>query len=136
MKKRLIVTDKDGCMACLSCMYACSGAFYKVDDITKSCIQIVGSKKDANKADVKVCLQCGKCMRTCTHDAITQNPKTGVFMINKKKCTGCGDCVKACPMQVMVLPEEIEPKVTSKCIACGICAKACPAGILEVQTKE
>jgi ferredoxin len=30
-----------------------------------------------------VCIQCGKCMKACEHEAITQNPKTGVYMINK-----------------------------------------------------
>ena len=68
-------------MACLSCVRACSEAFYKVFDQAKSCIQIV-EKNGAAK--VNTCVQCGKCMRTCKHGAITQNPKTGVYMINKK----------------------------------------------------
>ena len=71
-------------------------------------------------------------MKACEHDAITQNPKTGVYMINKKYCVRCGKCVEACPMKVMVLKEE---NPASKCIACGICAKACPMGILEVVEK-
>ncbi len=128
--KKLVITDKKGCMACLQCVQACSEAFYKVFDPDLSCIQITAGK-DGEPAP-KACLQCGKCMRTCKNDAIKQNPK-GVYMIDKKKCTGCGECVEACPMHVMVLPEST--KVTSKCIACGICAKACPMGILEVQEK-
>ncbi len=128
--KKLVVTDKNGCMACLSCVQACSEAFYKVFDPAKSCIQIVAGKD--NEPQVKACIQCGKCMRTCKQDAIKQNPK-GVYMIDKKKCTGCGECVEACPMQVMVKTPDVA--VTSKCIACGICAKACPVGILEVQEK-
>ncbi len=79
---------------------------------------------------VNTCVQCGKCISTCTHGAITQNPKTGVYMINKKLCTGCGECVAACPMKVMTLGS-----VATKCIACGICAKACPMGILAVEEK-
>jgi len=131
MKKKLVVTDKSACMACFACMQACSEAFYKVSDITKSCIQVVESKKGG--PEPKVCIQCGKCAKACPNDAISQNAK-GVYMINKAKCTGCGECVKVCPMQVMV--KAPESPVTSKCIACGICAKACPVGILEVQTKE
>ena len=87
----------------LSCVRACSEAFYKVFDPDKSCIQIV-DKNGAVK--VNTCVQCGKCMRTCKHGAITQNPKTGVYMINKKLCTGCGECVAACPMKVMTLGED------------------------------
>ncbi len=125
--KKLVVKYKTSCMACLSCEEACSMAFYKVFDPDKSCIRIVAGKDDQPK--VNVCLQCGKCARTCKQGAITQNAK-GTYMINKKLCTGCGDCVEACPMHVMV--KAPESPVTSKCIACGICVKACPMGILEI----
>ncbi len=127
--KKLKIVDKTGCMACLSCEMACSEAFYKVYDPEKSCIRIVKSKKSILEPEVKYCLQCGKCARTCKQGAISQNKK-GTYVIDKKLCNGCGECVEACPMQVMVkVPES---PVTSKCIACGICVKACPAGILEI----
>ncbi len=122
--KKLNVRKDDRCMACLSCVMACSEAFYKEADPGKSCIQIVEKNGEPK---VNNCIQCGKCMRTCEHEAITKNPK-GVYMINKKKCVGCGKCVEACPMKVMVLENDI----ASKCIACGICVKACPVGILEI----
>ena len=126
--KKLVVTDKTNCMACLACVQACSEAFYKVADPGKACIKIVEGKNGEPKTNV--CLQFGKCARTCKQGAIKQNAK-GVYMIDKKLCTGCGECVEVCPMQVMVkVPES---PVTSKCIACGICAKACPMGILEIQ---
>ncbi len=128
--KKLVVTDKKGCMACLACVDACSTAFYKVFDPDRSCIRI-GVDKDGEPKP-NTCIQCGKCARTCPNGAIKQNPK-GVYMIDKKVCNGCGECVKVCPMQVMVKVEE--NPVTTKCIACGICAKACPAGILEIQEK-
>ena len=126
--KKLTVKKGSECMACLQCVQACSEAFYKVADPAKSCIQIVEKN---GQPKVNSCIQCGKCMRTCEHEAITQNPKTGVYMINKKKCVGCGKCVEACPMKVMVL----ENNIASKCIACGICVKACPVGLLEIIEK-
>ena len=125
--KKLVARKDISCMACLSCVRACSEAFYKMFDQAKSCIQIVDNKGEAK---VKTCIQCGKCARTCPNNAITQNPKTGVYMINKKLCTACGECVKACPMQVMTLGDT-----ATKCIACGICAKACPMELLEVVEK-
>ena len=124
--KKLSVKKGTECMACLSCVRACSEAFYKVFDQDKSCIQIV-DKNGAVK--VNTCIQCGKCARTCKNGAITQNAK-GVYMINKKLCTGCGECVAACPMKVMVLGDT-----ASKCIACGMCVKACPMEILEIVEK-
>ena len=127
--KKLVVKKDAQCMACLQCVQACSEAFSKVNDVTLSCIQIVAKGTGAKP---NTCIQCGKCAKTCEHGAITQNPKTGVYMINKKLCVGCGKCVEACPMHVMVLKDE---GPASKCIACGICAKACPMEVLEVVEK-
>ena len=127
--KRLAVKKGSECMACLECVRACSNAFYKEFDPDKSCIQIVAKGSGAKPM---TCIQCGKCAKACEFEAITQNPKTGVFMINKKKCTGCGTCIEVCPMKVMVKSDEGH---TSKCIACGICAKACPMEVLEIVEK-
>ena len=128
--KKLSVKKGETCMACLQCVQACSEAFYKVNDVTKSCIQIGVNK--AGEPKPNVCIQCGKCMKVCEHEAITQNPKTGVYMINKKKCVGCGKCVEVCPMKVMV---HKEGNPVSKCISCGICVKACPMELLEIVEK-
>ena len=128
--KKLSVKKGSECMACLQCVQACSEAFYKVNDVTKSCIQIVEGKNGGAKP--MVCIQCGKCMKACEAGAITQNPKTGVYMINKKLCTNCGKCVEACPFHVMVANET---GTTTKCIACGICVKACPMEVLEIVEK-
>ena len=125
--KKLTVKKGVECMACLECVRACSVAFFKEFNPDKSCIQIVEGKDGTAKPIV--CIQCGKCEKVCEAGAITQNPKTGVYMINKKLCTNCGKCIEVCPMKVMVA----DP--TAKCIACGICAKACPMEILEVVEK-
>ena len=127
--KKLTVQKGAQCMACLECVRACSMAFYKEFDEDLSCIRIV---EKAGAAKPMVCIQCGKCMKACEAGAITQNAKTGVYMINKKLCTSCGKCVEVCPMKVMVAPEN---GPTTKCIACGICVKACPMEILEIVEK-
>ena len=127
--KKLAVKKNVECMACLQCVAACSEAFYKEFDEDLSCIKIVAKGTGAKPM---VCIQCGKCMKACEHGAITQNPKTGVYMINKKLCVGCGACVAACPMKVMV---HKEGNPVSKCIACGICVKACPMEVLEIVEK-
>ena len=127
--KKLTVKKGAECMACLECVRACSEAFYKEMDEDLSCIKIVAKGAGAKPM---ICIQCGKCMKACEHEAITQNPKTGVYMINKKKCVGCGKCVEVCPMKVMVHKEE---SPVSKCIACGICVKACPMEVLEIVEK-
>ncbi len=128
--KKLSVKKNTTCMACLQCVQACSEAFYKEFDVELSCIQIVAGKN--GEAKPMTCIECGKCMKACEHGAITQNPKTGVYMINKKLCVGCGKCVEVCPMKVMVHKKGAP---VSKCIACGICVKACPMEILEIVEK-
>ncbi len=128
--KKLSVKKDVACMACLECVRACSVAFYKAFDPDKSAIQIVVGKNGDPKP--MTCIQCGKCAKVCEAGAITQNPKTGVYMINKKLCTNCGKCVEVCPMKVMVANEDAP---TSKCIACGICVKACPMEVLEIVEK-
>lgn len=128
MKKKLKITDKTQCKACLECVRACSETFYKTFHQDLSCIHIEADKN--GEPDPKVCVSCGKCMRVCTKGAIHAN-KQGVLIINRKLCDNCGDCVAACPLQVMVMVKEPEPRVT-KCVACGICAKVCPVGILEI----
>ena len=127
--KKLSVKKGSECMACLECVRACSTAFYKEFHPDLSCIQIVAKGTGAKP---NVCIQCGKCAKVCENGAITQNEKTGVYMINKKTCVGCGKCVEVCPMKVMVLKPE---SPVSKCIACGICVKACPMEVLEIVEK-
>ncbi len=128
--KKLVVSKENPCKACLSCVRACSEAFYKQFDPDLSCIRITA--KPDGEPKVNSCIMCGKCARTCPEGAISQNAK-GVYMVDKKKCVGCGKCVEACPMKVMVLAPGADK--VSKCIACGICAKACPMGILSVEEK-
>ena len=127
--KKLTVKKGSECMACLECVHACSTAFYKEFDPDLSCIRITAKGAEAKPM---VCIQCGKCAKVCEQGAITQNPKTGVYMINKKLCVSCGKCVEVCPMKVMVQKNE---NSVSKCIACGICVKVCPMEILEIVEK-
>ena len=89
--KKLSVKKNVECMACLECVRACSVAFYKEFNQDLSCIKIVEKNGGAKPM---TCIQCGKCMKTCEAGAISQNPKTGVYIINKKLCTSCGKCVE------------------------------------------
>ncbi|MDR2097457.1 MAG: 4Fe-4S binding protein, partial [Spirochaetaceae bacterium] len=112
---------------------ACVAAFYKSEDTTTqnlSCIQIT-SKQDKTK--VVVCVQCGKCAKSCEAQAITKNAK-GVYTLDKKLCVNCGKCIEACPFNLIVKAKERQSP--SKCIACGICAKNCPMDILYVKEDE
>ncbi len=127
--KRLKVDKTIECMNCLACELVCAQIFYKNDDIDRSHVQVRPLKNDPQETRPVACVQCGKCAKACTHEAITQL-KNGVYTINKKKCVGCGDCVEACPFHLIVKRDDT-PYAT-KCIACGKCADECPAGVLSI----
>lgn len=131
--KKLVVSKENPCKACLSCVRACSEAFYKTFDPDLSCIRITA--KADGEPKVMSCIMCGKCARTCPEGAISQNAK-GVYMIDKKKCVGCGKCVEACPMHLQPLYlyryeaagslDALEALHVSDCIECGCCSYVCP----------
>ena len=97
--KKLSVKKGETCMACLQCVQACSEAFYKVNDVTKSCIQIVAGKN--GEAKPMVCIQCGKCVEVCPMKVMVKNDDAPT-----SKCIACGICVKACPMEVLEIVEK------------------------------
>ena len=129
--KKLAVTDHSACMTCLSCEIACAEAFYKTYGGENLSAIRVDIKNDQPK--IAVCVQCGKCAKSCEAGAIAQNAK-GVYMIDKEKCTDCGKCIEECPFKVIV--KAADRNVPSKCIACGICAKKCPVEILYIKEDE
>ncbi|MDR2481772.1 MAG: 4Fe-4S binding protein [Spirochaetaceae bacterium] len=131
--KKLVVSDINACMVCLTCENACALAFYKNENIFEQAL--TSMRVGAKDGNVKIftCVQCGKCAKTCEDGAITQNT-AGVYMINKAKCKNCGKCVEACPFKVMVQAKNAP--APSKCIACGICVKACPQNVLAIKTDE
>ena len=61
--KKLAVSKENPCKACLSCVRACSEAFYKTFDPDLSCIRITA--KPDGEPKVNSCIMCGKCARTC-----------------------------------------------------------------------
>ena len=125
--KRL-ATNPELCIGCRQCEAACSKAFYKVEDSSKSCIHIV--EKEDGSYNILACNQCGECAAVCNTGVIKQNA-LGVYMLNRKECAGCLMCVGFCPLQVMVQDDaRTEP---SKCTACGLCVKACPTGAITIE---
>ena len=103
--KKLVVSKENPCKACLSCVIACSEAFYKKFDPELSCIQIVAKAGDVPK--VNTCIMCGKCARTCPEQAISQNAK-GVYMIDKKKYNEVPAEIKSMYDTSMLTDEDIK----------------------------
>ncbi|SCY10872.1 4Fe-4S binding protein [Alkaliphilus peptidifermentans] len=131
---KILVKKDDLCIGCGVCEEVCSTAYFKENNIEKSCIQV--EKGEAKK--INVCNQCGACIDICPVMVINRSTN-GVVRISKKECVGCFMCVGFCPESAMRQHDDyIEP---FKCIACGLCAKECPTGAIavediEIETKE
>jgi carbon-monoxide dehydrogenase iron sulfur subunit len=79
------------------------------------------------------------CVTACPKEALSQEEKTGVIMIDEEKCNGCSWCIEACPFGAMML----HPKkgVVSTCDNCKDlgepqCVKWCPEEALEFLTAD
>jgi len=65
-------------------------------------------------------------MEVCPMNAISQDPKTGAYLVNANLCSGCRLCTIACPVGAIEIDRE--KKIAVKCDLCGgdpLCAKHC-----------
>jgi len=125
MKK--LVADPSLCQGCRACEMACSKAFYKEEDSSKSAIRIHENEDGTFRIDV--CDQCGVCAEMCSSMALPKDKK-GVLRVDRKSCVGCLICVAECVRGYMYYHDDLPTPF--KCIACGICVKACPHGALSI----
>lgn len=122
-----LVADSAKCTGCGICESVCSKAFYKVDDRTKSAIQVTAN--DEGGYSINVCDQCGDCIWMCSVMALAR-ANNGVVRLDKKACVGCLICVGECLRNYFFYNEELPTPF--KCSACGLCAKECPSGALTI----
>ena len=98
--KKLVVSKENPCKACLSCVRACSEAFYKTFDPDLSCIRITA--KADGEPKVMSCIMCGKCVEACPMHVMVMAPGAD----KPSKCIACGICAKACPMGILSVEEK------------------------------
>jgi anaerobic carbon-monoxide dehydrogenase iron sulfur subunit len=123
--------DDSKCNGCGACMTACAMTFYKVDDRTKSAIQVDGVE---GAWHITVCDQrCRLCVAECAVNALSIS-RQGLVTLDKKLCVGCLACVAVCPINAMrFVPGLLSPV---KCSVCAACVKKCPTGAIGVVTEE
>jgi Fe-S-cluster-containing hydrogenase component 2 len=123
---RKLVADSAKCTGCGACEETCSKTYFKVADKEKSAIRIV---QEDGRHCVKVCDQCGDCMKMCSPIALSK-ADNGVVKIAKDVCVGCLVCVAECLRGYMHYHDDLPTPF--KCVACGLCAKSCEAGALSI----
>jgi Fe-S-cluster-containing hydrogenase component 2 len=79
------------------------------------------------------------CVTACPKEALSQEEKTGVIMVDEEKCNGCSWCIEACPFGAMMLHPK--KKVVTTCDNCKDlgepqCVKWCPEEALEFLTAD
>jgi Fe-S-cluster-containing dehydrogenase component len=127
---RLVITDVNKCVGCMSCMFACSRRFGE-GGLAKSAIHVssIGGVERGYK--VVVCRACEDppCAAVCPTDALVKRPGGGV-LLKAEKCIGCGNCAKACP--IGAVQWDLENNKPIICVHCGYCAEYCPYGVLQL----
>ncbi len=129
--KRLVVTDPDLCVGCMSCMFACARRFPEAG-LAKSAIHVRSVGGFERGFTVIVCRACKDppCAKVCPTNALVKRKGGGVILY-ASKCIGCGNCVNACPFGAIQWNFDDNKPVI--CMHCGFCINYCPYGVLALE---
>lgn len=129
---RYLFAERQNCVGCRACEYACSLHHEGVVWPAKSRIHVY---KHKGVVDVPViCWHCddAPCIKACptTPKAIVKDPKTNGIKLDETLCLGakCNKCIEACPSGFIRRDEEKGmPLMCDLCDGDPECVKACEA---------
>jgi|BarGraNGADG00212_2_1021979.scaffolds.fasta_scaffold06706_2 Fe-S-cluster-containing dehydrogenase component len=131
MPKRLALLDKERCVGCQACMFACARR-PGVGGLAGSSIWVRSAGGMRKGFVVIVCRACPDppCSRVCPTDALPVRPGGGV-RLRSELCIGCHNCAEACPFGAVLWdPEQNKPEI---CVYCGYCVAYCPYDVLGME---
>ena len=92
------VVDEEKCVGCLACAAACPRQLIvpvsPAQNVVIACASMAKGAATSRSCTIG-CIGCGKCKKTCQHDAIIL--EKNLARIDYTKCVNCGDCAKVCP---------------------------------------
>lgn len=135
MVKALKVVNREQCIGCYSCMYACSRMLRNFGGTHKAALRVKSYSGSEGTFSVRVCAGCLKpdCAEACPTGALSAAEGGGV-RFKKEKCSHCKRCVSAC--KIAALQWDVTEKIPLPCIQCGQCAKYCPNQVLALIERE
>jgi len=127
--KALKVVNRDRCIGCFSCMYACSRVLHQHGGTNKSALRVRHYTGVEGAFSLRVCSRCETpdCAAVCSQEALLAARGGGV-RLKPALCNHCRKCVRACGISAMQWDEA--EKLPIPCIHCGQCVKYCPNEVL------
>ena len=127
--KVLKVVNRDHCIGCFSCMYACSRILRRHGSTNKAALRIQYYAGVEGAFSLRVCSRCETpdCVDLCPNGALF-SARGGGVRLKADLCTHCRKCVRSCGIGALQWNES--EKLPIPCIQCGQCVKYCPNGVL------
>lgn len=133
MSKLIKVVNRDQCIGCFSCAFACARTWQHAITPDKADIIVRRYPGTEGAFSIRVCYGCldPDCARACPTEALVPREGGGV-VFDITKCIHCESkpCVEACIPKA--LPWDIDTKQPLVCVHCGVCANFCPNDVLRL----
>ena len=125
----LKVVNRDQCIGCFSCMYACSRMLRAHGGTEKAALRVRSYVGAEGAFSLRVCARCEEpeCAAACPTGALTVAPGGGV-RLRRELCAHCRKCVKCC--KISALQWDLTEEIPQPCVQCGQCVKYCPNGVI------
>ncbi len=139
-KWKMVSCDPEKCTGCAVCEYICSLTKEKAFSSQKSRIRTLRLHPLVNISIACRLCNPAPCVTACPRDALKQDEKTGIIIIDDEKCDGCGWCMEACDYGAILLHPDL--KKVRICDLCKDekegprCVKWCPEEALDFVTKD
>lgn len=129
MGKLLRVINREQCIGCYSCMYACSRTWFQAITVEKAALRVKNYAGVEGAFSIRPCYGCADpdCARACPTSALTPRPGGGVNF-DSSKCSHCGSCVDACIPEALQWDHEKKSPIV--CHQCGVCVQFCPNDVI------